>query len=295
MRRSLPKRRFLSVPFSPSRVGGIGSTARAVTYSRARGIARNDRRCHDERAHWRFRGCSPRLLTRRVPRVLHLRVNADAFHEPKKPLDLTNERTRSQFPHKVKVRKTLDAWPLTFKAGAEYDRVRNELNATAECRDAFLGGEFTLDVLHRAVEYSKTFDLGGVSRVSLRGRCDVGGLGAPLAGFVPGRRKKKHRRPLDDRPNRGDGWNASFGFTVEPSVRETSRGVRTELVGTTGGYDVSTEVPVSDLVSAEICGHLTLPMPRAEFVAHSGGGGRLSVGRGAIQAHVAQINAVVNL
>jgi hypothetical protein len=30
-------------------------------------------------------------------------------------------------------------------------------------------------------------------------------------------------------------------------------------------------------------------------VAHSGGGGRLSVGRGAIQAHVAQINAVVNL
>ena len=61
------------------------------------------------------------------------------------------------------------------------------------------------------------------------------------------------------------------------------------------GYYVSTEVPVSDLVSAEICGHLTLPIPRAEFVAHSGGGGRLSVGRGAIQAHVAQINAVVNL
>ena len=42
----------------------------------------------------------------------------------------------------MKVRKTLDVWPLTFKAGAEYDRVRNELNATAECRDAFLGGEF---------------------------------------------------------------------------------------------------------------------------------------------------------
>ena len=202
---------------------------------------------------------------------------------------------RNQFPHKVKVRKTLDAWPLTFKAGAEYDRVRNELNATAECRDAFLGGEFSVDVLHKAVEYSKTFDLGGVSRVSLRGRCDVGGLGAPFARLVPSRKKKTRKRLVDDRPTRGDGWNASFGFTVEPSVRETSRGVRTELVGTTGGYDVSTEVPVSDLVSAEICGHLTLPMPRAEFVAHSGGGGRLSVGRGAIQAHVAQINAVVNL
>ena len=53
----------------------------------------------------------------------------------------------------MKVRKTLDAWPLTFKAGAEYDRVRNELNATAECRDAFLGGEFSVDVLHKAVEY----------------------------------------------------------------------------------------------------------------------------------------------
>ena len=193
------------------------------------------------------------------------------------------------------MRKTLDAWPLTFKAGAEYDRVRNELNATAECRDAFLGGEFSVDVLHKAVEYSKTFDLGGVSRVSLSGRCDVGGLGAPFARLVPVRKKKTRKRLVDDRPARDNGWNASFGFTVEPSVRETSRGVRTELVGTTGGYDVSTEVPVSDLVSAEICGHLTLPIPRAEFVAHSGGGGRVSVGRGSIQAHVAQINAVVNL
>ena len=131
----------------------------------------------------------------------------------------------------MKVRKTLDAWPLTFKAGAEYDRVRNELNATAECRDAFLGGEFSVDVLHKAVEYSKTFDLGGVSRVSLSGRCDVGGLGAPFARLVPGRKKKTRKRLVDDRPARGDGWNASFGFSVEPSVREQSRGVRTELVG----------------------------------------------------------------
>ena len=92
------------------------------------------------------------------------------------------------------MRKTLDAWPLTFKAGAEYDRVRNELNATAECRDAFLGGEFSVDVLHKAVEYSKTFDLGGVSRVSLRGRCDVGGLGAPFARLVPVRKKKTRKR-----------------------------------------------------------------------------------------------------
>ena len=195
------------------------------------------------------------------------------------------------------MRKTVDAWPLTFKAGAEYDRVTDELNATAECRDAFLGGAFTLDVLHKAVEYSKTFDLEGIARVSLRGRCDVGGWGARLAGVAPGRKRRRRdgRFPSADRASRGDSWNASFGFTVEPSVRETNRGVRTEMVGTTGGYDVSTEVPVSDLVSAEICGHLSLPTPRAEFAARSGGGGRLSVGRGAIQAHIAQINAVVNL
>ena len=36
-----------------------------------------------------------------------------------------------------------------------YDIPLNELSATAECRDAFLGGEFSVDVLHKAVEYSK--------------------------------------------------------------------------------------------------------------------------------------------
>ena len=136
----------------------------------------------------------------------------------------------------------------------------------------------------------------GVSKVSLRGRCDVGVLGAPFGAFARNRKKKKKSdRLVDDRVSGDGGLNASFGFTVEPSVRESNNGVRCELVGTTGGYDVSTEVPVSDLISAEICGHLSLPVPRAEFVAHSGGGGRLSVGRGSIQAHVAQINAVVNL
>ena len=276
MRRARPLQDFVS------RDGDIESTTRDVTHSRARSVTRNARRCHDENAHPRSRGFSLRFLTRRAPRVLH----------PSREKTRTSE---NQFPHKVKVRKTLDVWPLTFKAGAEYDRVRNELNATAECRDAFLGGEFTVDVLHKAVEYSKTFDLGGVSRVSLRGRCDVGVLGAPFGAFARRKKKKKSDRLVDDRARGDGGLNASFGFTVEPSVRESRNGVRTELVGTTAGYDVSTKVPVSDLISAEICGHLSLPVPRAEFVAHSGGGGRLSVGRGSIQAHVAQINAVVNL
>ena len=55
------------------------------------------------------------------------------------------------------------------------------------------------------------------------------------------------------------------------------------------------QVPVSKLVSAEVCGHLTLPLPRAEFHAHTGGGGRLTVGEGGLGMHVAQINAVIDL
>ena len=73
-------------------------------------------------------------------------------------------------------------WPLKFRLGAEYDVQANDVTATAECRDAFLGGEVTLDVLHRSVEYSKRFDLGGVSQIALRGRCDLGDLGGGSRG-----------------------------------------------------------------------------------------------------------------
>ena len=52
---------------------------------------------------------------------------------------------------------------------------------------------------------------------------------------------------------------------------------------------------MSKLVSAEVCGHLTLPLPRAEFHAHTWGGGRLTVGEGGLGMHVAQINAVIDL
>ena len=177
-----------------------------------------------------------------------------------------------------------------------YDIPLNELSATAECRDAFLGGEFSVDVLHKAVEYSKTFDLGGVSQISLRGRCDVGDFGAiPMLSM-----RKKKKRSIDSLSKQ---WNASFGFTVEPKSfdnkgqRLSNRlgRLKASCQGTQQGYDVITEIPLSELISAELCGHLSLPLPKAEFTAHSAGGGRVSLGRGKINAHVAQINVLVNL
>ena len=112
--------------------------------------------------------------------------------------------------------------------------------------------------------------LGGVSQLALRGRCNLG---------------EGHDR-----------WDASFGFVIEPRASAGPMGVSTHLSNTTKGYDIVTEVPVSKLVSAEFCGHLSLPLPTAEFTAHTRGGGRLTVGRqGNVTAHVAQINAIVNL
>jgi hypothetical protein len=186
----------------------------------------------------------------------------------------------------------MDVWPLTFKAGLEYDRFLKEVNATAECRDAFFGGEFSLDALHRAVEYSKTFDVGGVTQITLKGRCDVGDLFTPSAGAGVGNRKGS-----GSGASGGDGgWNASFGFSVEPKVTEHSKtGVKGSFIGTKHGYDVICEAPLSDLISAEVCGHFTVPAPRAEFAAHTGGGGRVSLGRGSVTAHDAQINVVVTL
>ena len=44
-----------------------------------------------------------------------------------------------------------------------------------------------------------------------------------------------------------------------------------------------------------MCWHVSVPLPSAEFTARARGGGRIAVGSGAIVAHVAQINAIVNL
>ena len=39
-----------------------------------------------------------------------------------------------------------------------------DFTATAECHDSVLGGEFSLDVLHKSVEYAKRFDLGELAQ-----------------------------------------------------------------------------------------------------------------------------------
>ena len=182
-----------------------------------------------------------------------------------------------QLPHKVKARKEIAAWPLKVKLGAEYDLIAKKFSGHADCHDSLLGGELSFDVLHSNVEYTKRFDLGDVSSIGIRARCDLSNLGS-------GSRRTSDR------------WDASFGFTIEPKQSRGPLGANTRVSNTRGsGYDVVTEVPVSKLVSAEVCGHLTLPLPRAEFHAHTGGGGRLTVGEGGLGMHVAQINAVIDL
>lgn len=128
-------------------------------------------------------------------------------------------------------------WPLRLKVGGEYDLKEQDFKATAECHDAVLGGEFSFDVMHSSVEYAKRFDLGGVSQLALKGRCNLG----------DGRER----------------WDASFGFVIEPKASAGPLGVSTHVSNTTKGYDVVTEIPVSKLVSAELCGHLSLPLPVA--------------------------------
>ncbi len=177
----------------------------------------------------------------------------------------------------MKARKEIQAWPLKVKLGAEYDLVAKKFQGHADCHDSLLGGELSFDILHSNVEYTKRFDLGEVSSIGVRARCDLSNLGSP------GRRADR-------------GWDASLGFTIEPKRTHGPLGANTRVSNTRGsGYDIVTEVPVSQLVSAEVCGHLTLPLPRAEFHARTGGGGRLTVGEGGLGMHVAQINAVIDL
>jgi hypothetical protein len=179
----------------------------------------------------------------------------------------------------VKARKEIAAWPLKVKLGAEYDLIAKKFSGHADCHDSLLGGELSFDVLHSNVEYTKRFDLGDVSSIGIRARCDLSNLGSHSGSRT-----------------RMDRWDASFGFTIEPRQSRGPLGANTRVSNTRGsGYDVVTEVLVSKLVSAEVCGHLTLPLPRAEFHAHTGGGGRLTVGEGGLGMHVAQINAVIDL
>ena len=89
-------------------------------------------------------------------------------------------------------------------------------------------------------------------------------------------------------------WSSALNFAPVNKAAEV-RGIGTTVSSTTKGYDVVAEIPLSKLLSAEVCGHVSVPLPTAEFTAHTAGGGRLALGRGNVTAHVAQINAVVNL
>jgi hypothetical protein len=138
------------------------------------------------------------------------------------------------------VRKRVDAWPLRVRVQAEYDLKARTYDLGAECHDALLGGEITVDLLHSAVEYVKRFDLGGSSRIALKGRCDVsrggGGGGGSFA----------------------DRFDASFGFVIEAKrdivgngsdgsySRDGSyRNPITTVSSTAKGYDVRAELPLS--------------------------------------------------
>ena len=218
----------------------------------------------------------------------------------------------------------VDLWPLRIKLGGVYDLKDQNFNATAECHDAVLGGEVSFDVLHKSVEYSKLFDLGEGVMARTHRHCEMHGplfLLLRMTGmfyastlFSVSLTVCKHTTPtlslraggvsqlaLRGRCDMGEGrdrWDASFGFVIEPKVSTSRTGVSTHVANTTNGFDIMAEVPLSKVVSAEVCGHLTLPLPTAEFMAHTrgGGGGRLTVGRhGNVTAHVAQINAVVTL
>ena len=96
----------------------------------------------------------------------------------------------------MKARKEIQAWPLKVKLGAEYDLVAKKFQGHADCHDSLLGGELSFDILHSNVEYTKRFDLGEVSSIGVRARCDLSNLGS-------------HGRRADR------GWDASLGFTIE--------------------------------------------------------------------------------
>ena len=258
-------RRRLTRPWRPSpRVVWWDSTGSSRSHGRSTRCARY------ARTHPRLRA-GPRPTTT-APRSSSVIEQPTTTHNAFSPRPVS-----TQLPHKVKARKEIQAWPLKVKLGAEYDLVAKKFQGHADCHDSLLGGELSFDILHSNVEYTKRFDLGEVSSIGVRARCDLSNLGSP------GRRADR-------------GWDASLGFTIEPKRTHGPLGANTRVSNTRGsGYDIVTEVPVSQLVSAEVCGHLTLPLPRAEFHARTGGGGRLTVGEGGLGMHVAQINAVIDL
>ena len=115
---------------------------------------------------------------------------------------------------------------LKVKLGAEYDLIAKKFSGHADCHDSLLGGELSFDVLHSNVEYTKRFDLGDVSSIGIRARCDLSNLGSHSGSRT-----------------RMDRWDASFGFTIEPKQSRGPLGANTRVSNTRGsGYDVVTEV-----------------------------------------------------
>eukprot|EP00892_Ulva_mutabilis_P002406 jgi/Ulvmu1/12166/UM085_0030.1 len=168
----------------------------------------------------------------------------------------------------IKVRKQINFLPLKVEFGLDWSRVTGEKAAFLSVKDRLIDGSIEVqrhEVKGPQLLYRKSIS-SPVGGMQLRMGFNLNGLrGEPFAPFF------------------GIGYDLGQGN----NFAQLTDG---------NGIDFSTRVPLARKYKIEVCGNIKLPLPAAQYdlgSAHNGVTGSLSLGEGALEVNVAQINPVL--
>lgn len=176
--------------------------------------------------------------------------------------------SNSTFPRsvdKLKLRRRIHVFPLRVTLKADWAVATRDFTYGCSVKDSLLGGRFTINVGERQVGYRKNFTLPNGSKLQLVGSAKYQEDGTVKPDF---------------------GMQYKFGGDLMPRAGQTNA----MLVGNAVG--IRQKINVVKGLGIEVNGAMRFPQPTATYTYD---GGSLSIGEGAFELHVQEVNGILRI
>ncbi len=176
--------------------------------------------------------------------------------------------TNSTFPKsldKLKIRRRISLFPLRLTLKADWEVATRNFVYGCSVKDSILGGRFTVNVGDRQVGYRKHFTLPNGSKLALVGSAKYMEDGSVKPDF---------------------GMQYKFGGDL------TSRAGHTDAMLIGNSVGIRQKINVVKGLGLEVNGAMRFPQPTATYTYDAGS---LSVGEGAFELHVQEVNGILRI
>jgi hypothetical protein len=178
--------------------------------------------------------------------------------------------SNSQFPRsgfdKLKLRRRINVFPLRITLKADWAVATRDFTYGCSVKDSLLGGRFTVNVGERQVGYRKNFSLPNGSKLQLVGSASYQEDGSVKPDF---------------------GVQYKFGGDMITRAGHTDA----MMIGG-NAVGIRQKINVIKGLGVEVNGAVRVPQPTATYTYD---GGSLSIGEGAFELHVQEVNGILRI